>query len=80
MAKKTADYHKRYWLIQAPLGLILIGAGMSLAIEVGTWKAAGATTPTWVLWGTFALVLFNSGLCFFGDSILHRIRYERLME
>lgn len=62
---------KTRWLIQAPLGLILVGAGLSMAIDAGSVKASG---QPWFWYGTAALVVFNSGLCVFGDSIIQRIR------
>lgn len=62
---------KTRWLIQAPLGLILVGAGLSMAIGAGSVKASGAP---WFWYGTAALVVFNSGLCVFGDTIIHKIR------
>lgn len=74
MTKATKHY--RRWLIQAPTGLVLIGFGASLVAEAAMCKYSGAATWSWVLYGTVALVVLNSGLCLFGDSILHRMRYE----
>jgi hypothetical protein len=54
MTKKTR------WLLQSTLGLILIGAGLSMAIDAGFEKFSG---NAWVLYGTAALVVFNSGVC-----------------
>ena len=69
------QYYQR-WLLRAPVGLVLVGLGLSLAIEAGFYKHSGAVTWQWVGYGTLALVVFNSGLCIFGDSILQRMRYE----
>ena len=71
---KDARYHHRQWLIQAPLGLVLTGAGLCLVSDAATVKQLGGS---WVLYGTFALCVFNAGLSIFGNSILHRVRYER---
>jgi hypothetical protein len=54
MTKKTR------WLLQSTLGLILIGTGLSMAIDAGFEKFSG---NAWVLYGTAALVVFNSGVC-----------------
>jgi len=43
-------------------------------------KYDGASTWSWVAYGTAALVVFNSGLSIFGDAILQRCRYERALE
>jgi hypothetical protein len=72
---KNARYHYRQWLLQAPLGLVLTGAGLCLVSDAAAVKQAGGS---WVLYGTFALCVFNAGLSIFGNSILHRVRYERL--
>lgn len=72
----SAKSNYRRWLIQAPVGLVLVGFGACLVAEAANLKFSGADTMTWVAAGTVALVVFNSGLCIFGDSILHRVRYE----
>jgi hypothetical protein len=55
-----------------------VGFGACLIAESAMLKYSGASTGQWVLAGTLSLVVFNSGLCVFGDSILHRMRYERM--
>ncbi|MEO0787123.1 MAG: hypothetical protein AAFY36_00590 [Bacteroidota bacterium] len=78
--KKSPSYYKKRWLVQAPLSLSLIGFGVCLVSEAAMLKYGGAATWDWVLSGTLALVVLNSGLSLLGDSVLHRARYERLME
>ena len=54
----------------AALGLLFVGMGLSFlgyAIEI---KIKGASTLKWVLWGTVALVVTNTGLAFFGEAIV----------
>jgi hypothetical protein len=72
--------HYKNWLIQAPFGLILIGFGACLIAESAILKATNAETWQWVVAGTVSLSVFNAGLCFFGNSILERMRYERKLE
>lgn len=79
-ASPPAGKYYRKWLLRAPLGLVLVGFGACLIAESALLKAAGADTGTWVAAGTGALVVFNSGLCLFGDAILQRMRYERARE
>ncbi|PSR14811.1 MAG: hypothetical protein DA408_10110 [Bacteroidetes bacterium] len=74
MARKK--YYQR-WLLQAPLGLVLVGLGLSLVADAALYKFQGAATWSWVAYGTVALVVFNSGLCVFGDAILQRVRFEQ---
>ena len=75
---KTSAYHKKQWKFQAVAGLVLIGFGASLIAEAAIIKASDAPTWQWVVAGTIALCVFNSGLCIFGNGILHRVRYEKL--
>ena len=66
---------KRKWLVQAPLGLVLVGAGLCMTIDAAFLKNTGEPWPKWVTYGTFSLTVFNAGLSLFVDSVIHRIRY-----
>lgn len=46
--------------LQAVGGLLLTGAGLSMAIDAGTIRAKGGK---WFWYGTFALIVFQAGLC-----------------
>ncbi len=46
--------------IQAVGGLLLTGAGLSMAIDAG---AVRAKKGKWFWYGTVALVIFQTGLC-----------------
>lgn len=59
----------------APVGLSLIGLGACLIAESAMLKYSGSETWKWVLSGTSSLIIFNSGICVFGDAIIARIRY-----
>lgn len=74
------EQYRRRWLIRAPLGLSLMGFGACLIAEAAMKKYAGAATLEWGMWGTVALVVFNSGASFLGDAVLQRARYERALE
>lgn len=67
--KKSKGFNR--WIIQAPIGLILVGAGLSLAIDAGYVKATGGN---WFLYGTSALVVFNSGICLVIDAAIRKIK------
>lgn len=69
------------WLIQAPLGLSLVGFGLCMVVDASLYRATdGVTTWQWVSYGTLALVVFNAGLSIFGDAVVWRARYERAKE
>ena len=53
------------WVLQAAIGLILTGSGLSLAIDAGITKLQGGE---WFWYGTGALIVFQAGLCLVIDS------------
>jgi hypothetical protein len=60
---------KLRWLLQSVGGLILTGAGLSLAIDAGISKMQGGE---WFWYGTGALVVFQAGLCCVIDSVRYK--------
>jgi hypothetical protein len=65
------DYNT--WNQLAPLGLLLVGLGLSL---VGNATLAKGRGKPWVLQGTLGLVCFNVGLALFGEAVKARTHYE----
>lgn len=64
------------WQVFAPLGLALCGFGLCLVSEASHLMHSGAPTFSWVMFGTLSLVVFNSGLAFFGEAVKCRALYE----
>ncbi len=64
------------WQVFAPLGLALCGFGLCLLTEASHLMHSGAPTIRWVSFGTISLVVFNSGLAFFGEAVKCRALYE----
>ena len=78
--ENTAKKLYKRWLVLAPLGLILIGAGACCIAESAILKYAEATTWQWVMAGTGSLIVFNAGICLFGDAVIARVRYLQLKD
>lgn len=57
------------WFLQAVGGLLLTGAGLSMAIDAGITKSQGGE---WFWYGTGALIVFQGGLCCMIDSIRYK--------
>ena len=57
---------KTKWLLFSISGLLLTGLGLSLAIDAGIDKS---NDLAWVMKGTIALIIFNSGLSLFGRAV-----------
>ena len=66
----TPDPHVQSWARLAPAGLIAVGFGASLIGDATLRKGRG---EAFVGYGTAALVVFNAGLCLFGEAVRHRV-------
>jgi len=71
---------KTKWLIYSISGLLLTGFGLSLTGEAIIDKLQNPSSISWVVWGTVALVVFNSGLCLFGQGVLYKARLNQFRE
>ena len=61
---------RRYVLAGA--GLALVGAGVSVAMDAGLRRQAGAQTTAWVGQGTLGLSVMCAGLSIFGEAVALR--------
>lgn len=61
------------WLVFSPLGLTLVGLGLSVTLEATRLKSVG---EPWFWLGTLGLGVVNSGLAFFGDGVKSRVLLE----
>lgn len=68
--------HLMKWRTFAPLGLTLVGFGVSVVSHTVERRVAGASFGDWFVWGTAGLILLNAGLALFGESIKHRVLFE----
>lgn len=67
------DYYDK-WNRYSPLGLVVLGLGMSLIGDATLTKAQGRRG--WISKGTLGLILFNAGLAIFGEAVKSRTLYE----
>ena len=67
---------RHLWKIFAPLGLALIGFGVSVTAHAVELRVANAALGTWFWWGTVGLVILNSGLAFFGEAVKRQVLAE----
>ena len=65
---------KLKWLTYSIIGLLLFGFGLSLLGEAILLKN---NNEPFFWFGTLALVVINSGLCFFGNAIIFKIKFDR---
>ncbi len=67
------DHYER-WNRYSPLGLLMLGLGMSVIGDATITKAKGKRG--WVFKGTVGLILFNAGLAVFSEGVKSRALYE----
>ncbi|HVU14212.1 MAG TPA: hypothetical protein VHD90_23195 [Phototrophicaceae bacterium] len=70
------DHHYEAWSTNAPRGLLLTGIGLTIFGQAVALKAQRRPGWQWALIGLVGVVVFNSGLALFGESIKHRALYE----
>lgn len=70
------DQHYQEWSENAPRGLLLIGAGISVVGQAIVLKAQRKSTLSWFLFGLVGLILVNAGVSVFGEAVKHRTLYE----
>lgn len=68
---------RKGWLVYSILGLVLVGAGVSIVGEAIIIKGGGAATRDWFLLGAAGLIVLNSGLSFFGQGIIEKVKLDR---
>jgi hypothetical protein len=54
------------------MGLFFFGMGLSFLGEAIIQKYT--QSQSWILWGTVALVITNSGLCLLGQAVIEKIK------
>lgn len=70
---------KQKWWLLSILGLLLVGAGLSIfgeALRLKMIPEANFTSWFWI--GTLSLILINSGLSIFGRAIVYRVQMENI--
>ena len=70
------DYHYESWSTNAPRGMLLIGAGVSIVGQAIVLKAQRKAGWKWFLMGFLGLIVLNSGVAIFGESVKQRTLYE----
>lgn len=67
------DEHYNKWNLFSPIGLLVIGLGLSL---IGDATYAKVQSKPWFLKGTIGLIVFNAGVAIFGEAVKARALYE----
>ncbi|MCA9840316.1 MAG: hypothetical protein KC422_25620 [Trueperaceae bacterium] len=68
--------HFQKWRLFSPLGLTLIGLGLSLLGHSIGLKLQGNSTLIWFSWGTLSLIVCNAGIAIFAEGVKARVLFE----
>ncbi len=74
------DYHYETWSTNAPRGMLLIGAGVSIVGQAIVLKAQRKAGWKWFLLGFIGLITLNSGVAVFAEAVKHRTLYESKLD
>jgi len=61
------------WWRHGGLGCLLLGAGLSVTLDASSRRIAGEAWRLWGLEGMLGLVIFISGLGFFGSAVRYLV-------
>ena len=61
------------WWRHGGLGCLLIGAGLSVTLDASAQRMVGEAWWHWGFEGTLGLVIFMSGLGFFGSAVRYLV-------
>ena len=76
---QTKPSHQNFrtmWWRHVGLWCLLIGAGLSVTLDTSAQRMAGEEWWLWGLEGTLGLVIFMSGLGFFGSAVRYLVRMD----
>ena len=73
MPDQSHQTQRALWWRHGGLGCLLIGAGLSVTLDASAQRMAGEEWWVWGLEGTAGLVMFMSGLGFFGSSVRYLV-------
>jgi hypothetical protein len=63
-------YHK--WLLQMPVGFLLVGAG----IIVIMYSANKRASDEWLIWGLISATIITAGLGILGNAYIHKVKSD----
>ena len=64
--------HYQKWLLQMPVGFLLVGAG----ILVIMYSANKRASDEWLVWGLISVSILNAGLGLLGNAYIHKVKSD----
>jgi len=64
--------HYQKWILQMPVGFLLVGAG----IIVIMYSANKRASDEWFIWGLISATIIMAGLGILGNAYIHKIKSD----
>ncbi|HEV8282958.1 MAG TPA: hypothetical protein VGQ09_01540 [Chitinophagaceae bacterium] len=64
--------HYQKWLLQMPVGFLMVGAG----IIVIMYSANKRASDEWLLWGIVSAAIITAGLGILGNAYIHKVKSD----
>ena len=71
---------RKRWSIQGTTGVLLIGGGLTIIVDAAYRRFSEEIAEIWWVEGTIGLVLFMTGLAFFGSAVRYLVHMDRIAE
>ncbi len=68
--------HYRKWILQMPLGFLIISIGILVIMYTANKKAE----DEWLMWGIVSLTIINAGLALLGNAIVHKVKSDLIQK
>jgi uncharacterized membrane protein HdeD (DUF308 family) len=67
-----ANKHYQKWLLQMPVGFLLVGAGVIVIM----YSANKRASDEWFIWGLISAVVVTAGLAILGNAYVHKVKSD----
>jgi uncharacterized membrane protein HdeD (DUF308 family) len=64
--------HYKRWLLQMPVGFLLVGAGVLVIMYAANKRAS----DEWLIWGIISVTVLNAGLGILGNAYIHKVKSD----
>jgi hypothetical protein len=64
--------HYQKWLLQMPIGFLLVGAGVVVIMYAANKRAS----DEWLIWAIISVTILNAGLGILGNAYIHKVKSD----
>jgi len=67
-----SNKHYQKWLLQMPVGFLLVGAGVIVIM----YSANKRASDEWLIWGLISATIMTTGLGILGNAYIHKVKSD----